>query len=110
MKKEKWVFQMFDPEHFPHLINMLHANMETFEIKVVVIAGAVLPLFTHGHLRETIEELISLGVNFEICNNSMHILGLDGQEPPKGATVATNGGLQAIHAARKAGYEYYVVA
>ena len=106
MKKEKWVFQMFSPEHFPHLFNMLHANLDSVELKVVVIAGAVLPVFTHGHLREIIEELISQGVSFEICNNSMHILGLDGQEPPKGAT---NGGLQAIHAARKAGYEYYVV-
>jgi len=109
MNKEKWVFQMFAAEHWPHLINMLHANMNEVDIKVVVIAGAVLPLFAHGQLRKTIEELISKGVSFEICNNSMRILGLTDQEPPKGATVATNGGLQAIHAARKAGYEYYVV-
>ena len=110
MEKEKWVFQMFDPEHWPHLMNMLHANMESFEIKVVVVAASLPEIFAHGTLREKVEELITKGVSFEICNNSMHILGLEDQEPPKGATVATNGGLQAIHAARKAGYEYYVVA
>lgn len=110
MKKEKWVMQLLEPSHYPHLFNMLHANISEIDIKVVVVGGAVLPAFAPGHLSEKIEEFAAQGVDFAFCINSMHLLGLDDKEPPKGTSVATDGGLRAISADRKAGYTYFVVA
>ncbi len=40
MKTEKWVMQLIEPSHYPHLFNMLHANISEIDIKVVVVGGA----------------------------------------------------------------------
>ncbi|GAB6045804.1 hypothetical protein JCM11957_14020 [Caminibacter profundus] len=110
MKQEKWVMQLLEPSHYTHLFNMLHANIEDVDIKVVVVGGALLPAFAPGHLKEKIEEFAAKGVNFNFCINSMHLLGLDSKDLPKGTSIANEGGLQAINAYRKAGYTYFVVA
>jgi intracellular sulfur oxidation DsrE/DsrF family protein len=104
---EKWVLQVMNAGNWELVLHILDNGMDKFDLRVVAMGPAVVPLFAPGKVRSAIESYIGKGLKLEICSGGMKMAGLMDAIPPVGAS--TRFGLTALSASLKEGYAYFVV-
>lgn len=104
---EKWVLQVMDAGNWELVLHILDNGMNKFDIRVVAMGPAVVPLFAPGKVRSAIESYIRKGLKLEIRSGGMKMAGFTDAIPPVGAS--TRLGLLALSESLKEGYAYFVV-
>jgi intracellular sulfur oxidation DsrE/DsrF family protein len=104
---DKWVLQVMNASNWDLVLHILENGMDNFDLRVVAMGPAVVPLFAPGKVRSTIEGHIRKGLKLEICSGGMKMAGLSDATLPVGSSAKF--GLIALSEALKEGYMYFVV-